>query len=122
MVWICALPVVKLAAARVMLDEEHLHHEGVSSTQYTLDRIGSHNVVLTYLPAGHMGIGPAASSAGQAMSSFTSIRFGLMVGIGGGAPAPTRTCDWEMSCPVSRSGSTVEWCNMTLARWDKADE
>lgn len=85
MAWICALPVVKLAAA---LDEEHLHHEGVSSIQYTLDRIGSHNVALAYLPAGHMGIGPAASSAGQAMSSFTSIRFGLMVGIGGGATGP----------------------------------
>lgn len=51
--WICALP-VELAAARIMLKEEHLPHDGVGSTQYTLGRIGSHNVVLACLPAGQM--------------------------------------------------------------------
>ncbi|KAF2633107.1 hypothetical protein BU25DRAFT_487441 [Macroventuria anomochaeta] len=109
--WICALP-VELAAAQVMLDEEHLPHVGVSSTQYTLGRIGSHNVVLACLPAGQMGIGAAAFSAGQAMSNFPSIRFGLMVGVGGGAPsaeADVRLGDVAVSQPVRQHGGVVQY-------------
>ncbi|KAF2631053.1 hypothetical protein BU25DRAFT_301776, partial [Macroventuria anomochaeta] len=109
--WICALP-VELAAAQVMLDEEYLPHDDVSSTQYTLGRIGSHNVVLACLPAGQMGIGAAAFSAGQAMSNFTSIRFGLMVGIGGGAPsaeADVRLGDVVVSQPVRQHGGVVQY-------------
>ncbi|KAF2632495.1 purine and uridine phosphorylase [Macroventuria anomochaeta] len=110
-VWICALP-VELAAAQVMLDEEHLPHDDVSSTQYTLGRIGSHNVVLACLPAGQMGIGAAAFNAGQAMSNFTSIRFGLMVGIGGGAPsaeADVRLGDVVVSQPVRQHSGVVQY-------------
>lgn len=73
-VWICALP-VELAAARVMFDEEHLLHDSIDSAQYILGRIGSHNVVLVCL------------SDGQAKARFTSIDFGLMVGVGGGVPS-----------------------------------
>ena len=109
--WICALP-IELAAAQVMLDEEHLPHDGVNSTQYTLGRIGSHNVVLACLPAGQMGIGAAAFSAGQATSIFTSIRFGLMVGVGGGAPsaeADVRLGDVVISQPVREHSGVVQY-------------
>ena len=109
--WICALP-VELAVAQVMLDEVHLPHDGASSTQYTLGRIGSHNVVLACLPAGQMGIGAAAFSAGQAMSNFTSIRFGLMVGVGGGAPsaeADVRLGDVVVSQPVRQHSGVVQY-------------
>ncbi|KAG9198593.1 hypothetical protein G6514_009835, partial [Epicoccum nigrum] len=109
--WICALP-IELAAAQVMLDEEHSPHDGVNSTQYTLGRIGSHNVVLACLPAGQMGIGAAAFSAGQATSIFTSIRFGLMVGVGGGAPsteADVRLGDVVISQPVREHSGVVQY-------------
>ncbi|KAJ8110230.1 hypothetical protein OPT61_g6869 [Boeremia exigua] len=109
--WICALP-VELAAAQVMLDEEHQTHEGLDSTQYTLGCIGSHNVVLACLPAGQMGIGPAAFSASQTMSKFTSIRFGLMVGVGGGAPnaeADVRLGDVVVSQPMKQLSGVVQY-------------
>ena len=109
--WICALP-VELAAAQIMLDEEHLPHNSVSSMQYTLGSIGSHNVVLACLPAGQMGIGAAAFSARQAMSNFASIRFGLLVGVGGGAPsseADVRLGDVVLSQPVRQHGGVVQY-------------
>lgn len=109
--WICALP-VELAAAQVMLDEEHERHNGLKSTQYTLGRMGSHNVVLACLPAGHMGIGPAAFAAGQITSNFTSIRFGLIVGIAGGVPSPeadVRLGDVVVSQPVREHGGVVQY-------------
>jgi nucleoside phosphorylase len=95
-----------------MLDEEHLPHDGVNSTQYKLGRIGSHNVVLACLPASQMGIGAAAFSAGQATSIFTSIRFGLMVGVGGGAPnaeADVRLGDVVISQPVREHNGVVQY-------------
>ncbi|KAF2192682.1 purine and uridine phosphorylase [Zopfia rhizophila CBS 207.26] len=62
--WVCALP-VELAAAQEMLDEEHeeLPQDNLDSNLYTLGRIGNHNVVLTCLPAGHIGISPAAAGS-----------------------------------------------------------
>ena len=49
-------------------------------------RIGQHNVVLACLPSGTTGTGAAATAAKDLLRSFTKIRFGLMVGVGGGAP------------------------------------
>jgi nucleoside phosphorylase len=109
--WICALP-IELAAAQVMLDEEHLSHHGIDSSQYTLGCIGNHNVVLACLPAGRMGIGAAAFSAGQALSKFRSIRFGLMVGVGGGIPsaeADVRLGDVVVSQPVNQHSGVVQY-------------
>jgi nucleoside phosphorylase len=115
--WICALP-IELAAAQVMLDEEHLPHDSIDSSQYTLDRIGGHNAVVACLPAGQMEIGPAAFSAGQTMSKFRSTRFGLMVGVGGGAPsaeADIRLDDVVVSQPYKQHGGVVHWEDR--ARW-----
>lgn len=109
--WICALP-VELAAAQVMLDEEHQLHGGINSNQYTLGRIGNHNVVLAFLPAGQMGIGAAAFTAGQIKSKFKSIHFGLMVGVGGGAPsteADVRLGDVVVSQPYKQFGGVVQY-------------
>jgi nucleoside phosphorylase len=95
-----------------MLDEEHQLHGGINSSQYTLGRIGSHNVVLACLPAGQMGIGAAAFSAGQTISKFKSIRFGLMVGVGGGAPsadADVRLGDVVVSQPYKHHGGVVQY-------------
>jgi ankyrin repeat domain-containing protein 50 len=85
--WICALP-NELAASQAMLDQKHpdiLQAEKDSNT-YTLGRIGPHNVVLACLPSGTIGTNPAATAAANLVRTFPKIRFGLMVGIGGGAP------------------------------------
>ncbi len=90
--WICALP-LEAAAATAMLDEIHEKPQRLHSKDYnayTLGRIGEHNVVIACLPAGVYGTNPAATVATQMLSSFESIRVGLMVGIGGGVPSGER--------------------------------
>ncbi|KAN0075579.1 hypothetical protein V8E54_006849 [Elaphomyces granulatus] len=86
--WICTLE-TELASSEAMLDEEHpdlLQAENDTNT-YTLGRIGCHNVVLACLPSGTTGICAAATAAKDLLRSFPKVRFGLMVGIGGGAPS-----------------------------------
>ncbi|KAF3389720.1 putative ankyrin repeat protein L25 [Talaromyces pinophilus] len=87
--WICALPKTELVAAAAMLDEEHpilpaADPKDVNS--YLLGRIADHNVVIACLPAETTGKVSAAMVATNLIRSFPSIRFGLMVGIGGGFP------------------------------------
>lgn len=80
---ICARP-VEVAAVKVTLDEEHgrvVRVEGDSNT-YTFGRICGTNVVVACLSAGASTKMSAASVATDMMRSF-SIKFGLMVGIGG---------------------------------------
>nr|CEG03602.1 unnamed protein product [Fusarium acuminatum CS5907] len=88
--WICAIATEYLAA-QLFLDEEHEGPEFVSandSSHYTLGKIGKHNVVIAVLPHGEYGISSAAGVAKDMLHSFPNVRFGLMVGIGGGAPTP----------------------------------
>ena len=86
--WICALE-TELAASQAMLDEEHpdLQAAENDTNTYTLGRIEQHNVVLACLPTGTTGIGAAATAARDLLRSFPKVRFGLMVGVGGGAPS-----------------------------------
>jgi nucleoside phosphorylase len=58
------------------------------NNDYTLGRIGKHNVAIAVLPDGEYGISSAASVARDMLNSFPNIGIGLMVGIGGGAPSP----------------------------------
>ncbi|KAJ0420814.1 hypothetical protein BJY00DRAFT_283615 [Aspergillus carlsbadensis] len=92
--WIAALPHER-AAAEAMLDAKHAapqHKHPTDDNIYTLGSIkgqngaGEHNIVIASLPAGHYGITPAAMAAAHMLSSFPAIKFGLMVGIGGGIP------------------------------------
>ena len=111
--WVCALP-VELAAAREMLDEEHegLGHDANDNNIYTLGRVGEHNVVIACLPAGKTGTNSAATVAVEMNSVFPSIRFGLMVGIGGGAPsveADIRLGDVVVSSPHKQHGGVVQY-------------
>jgi nucleoside phosphorylase len=88
--WVCALP-VELAAAQEMLDEEHrdLERDLADNDEnlYALGSISGHNVAIVCLPAGRIGNNPAASVSTQMRATFKAIRFGLMVGIGGGVPS-----------------------------------
>jgi nucleoside phosphorylase len=56
------------------------------NNHYTLGKVGKHNVVIAVLPDNEYGKSSAASVARDMMHSFPNIRFGLMVGIAGGAP------------------------------------
>lgn len=107
---ICALH-IELAAVRGMLDEIHvdLPVPRSDTNTYILGRMCSHNVVITCLPNGIHGPVTAATAATQMLSTFQSIRFGLMVGIGGGVPAlphqDIRLGDVVVGKPTKRSGS-----------------
>src|ERR1700722_5618840 len=110
--WVCALP-VELAAAQEMLDEEHedLEKDENDNNLYALGQIGGHNVVLACLPAGQTGIGSAAAVATQLKATFKWIRFGLMVGIGGGVPGKEdiRLGDVVISQPYQGHGGVIQY-------------
>jgi nucleoside phosphorylase len=65
-------------------------YDSFDANLYTLGCIGRHNVVLSCLSAGQIGPQSAANVATRMKAKFTSIRFGLMVGIGGGVPSSER--------------------------------
>src|ERR1700761_17531 len=111
--WICALP-VELAAAQEMLDEEYgdLKQDEHDENIYSLGRIGEHNVVIVCLPAGLIGNNPAAVVATQMRATFKSLRFGLMVGIGGGVPSAEtdiRLGDVVVSQPYKGHGGVIQY-------------
>ncbi|KAL4722211.1 hypothetical protein ACLX1H_010989 [Fusarium chlamydosporum] len=85
--WICALS-IELSAARVLLDDIHetLPTSRDDTNTYTLGNMGMHNIVIACLPQDRYGLTNAATVANNMHRSFPSIRFGLMVGIGGGVP------------------------------------
>jgi nucleoside phosphorylase len=111
--WVCALP-IELAAAQEMLDEEHedFEQDENDSNLYSLGSIGGHKVVLACLPAGQIGTNSAAAVAMQMKATFKGIRFGLMVGIGGGVPSgemDIRLGDVVVSQPVQALGGVVQY-------------
>ncbi|CAG8938814.1 unnamed protein product [Penicillium salamii] len=110
---ICALP-IELAAAISMLDAVHPdlqipHHD---CNIYTLGKIRAHNIVVSCCPPGSYGTISAASVAIQMLATFNSIRFGLMVGIGGGIPSQEtdiRLGDVVVSQPSHNYGGVVQY-------------
>ncbi|KAK6358105.1 hypothetical protein TWF730_007460 [Orbilia blumenaviensis] len=88
--WICALPVER-AAAVAMLDEihrdGHLEKHSNDDNAYTLGEISGHNIVIAGLPLGVYGTTATTVVGSQISSTFTSISFWLLVGIGGGVPS-----------------------------------
>jgi nucleoside phosphorylase len=94
-----------------MLDETHpdLTRQPNDHNAYTLGRVGVHNVVVACLPKGEIGNNNAATVATRMTSTFPSIRFGLMVGIGGGVPRSVRLGDVVVSTPMDGFGGVVQW-------------
>ncbi|KAH6847026.1 nucleoside phosphorylase domain-containing protein [Chaetomium sp. MPI-CAGE-AT-0009] len=88
--WVSALPIER-AAAQIVFDKIHdrLDHNPNTrdSNEYLLGEVGKHNVVVCILPKGDYGISSATSAATNMLNTFPNIRFGLMVGTGGGAPS-----------------------------------
>ena len=112
--WICAIP-TEYAAVQAFLDEEHEGPEYVSPTDkndYTLGKIGEHNVVIAVLPGGEYGIESAAIVARDMLHSFSNVRIGLMVGIGGGTPSlkhDIRLGDIVVSEPRDWMGGVIQY-------------
>ncbi|GJC92741.1 pfs domain-containing protein [Colletotrichum higginsianum] len=110
--WVCALP-LEMAAAKTMLDNTHqpLAMNPNDSNVYTFGRVGSHNVVIACLPSGEYGTNIAAVVANNMRWSFPSIRIGLMVGIGGGAPSKVdvRLGDVVVSQPTGSLPGVVQY-------------
>jgi hypothetical protein len=111
--WICALP-KELAASELMLDECHslLSTPSGDPNCYSLGRVGNHNVVMACLPAGQVGTSSAATVAIHMHRTFRSIRFGLMVGVGGGAPSAQhdiRLGDVVVGIPNGRNGGIIQY-------------
>ncbi|KAF3069303.1 Ankyrin repeat domain-containing protein 50 [Trichoderma lentiforme] len=109
--WICALSEERTAAT-AMLDEKHVSPPLSNSTDtnsYTLGAIGKHNVVVVCLPEGEIGTNSASSVIMQLVNTFPSIKFGLLVGIGGGIPPRVRLGDIVVSTPVGDYPGVVQW-------------
>ncbi|CAH0047168.1 unnamed protein product [Clonostachys solani] len=108
--WVCALP-KEQTAATAMLDETHpdLPKPLNDSNTYTLGRIGKHDVVIACLPKGQIGTNSAATVATQMIRTFSSIRIGLMVGIGGGIPSKVRLGDVVVGTPSGQFSGVVQW-------------
>lgn len=109
--WVCALP-IELAAAKEMLDEQHkpLERCGSDENIYDLGSIAGHNVVIVGLQ-GRIGNNSAAVVVTKMISTFQKIRFGLMVGIGGGVPSAERDIrlgDVVVSKPNQTFGGVVQ--------------
>ncbi|KAF4172522.1 hypothetical protein CNMCM8694_001053 [Aspergillus lentulus] len=109
--WICAI--TTYVAAQAFLDERHGRPKYVcvnDNNDYTLGKIGEHNVVIAILPGD--GIAPAACVARDMLHSFPNVRICLAVGIGGGAPSSKhdiRLGDIVVSTPNEGTGGVFQY-------------
>lgn len=111
--WICAV-LTEYVAAQAFLDEKHENLENFpgSSNDYTLGRIGKHNVVMSVLPMGSYGTTSATNVATNMLRDFPNVRIGLMVGIGGGVPSKRhdiRLGDIVVSIPLDGLGGVFQY-------------
>lgn len=104
---ICPLP-LEAAALEVVLDRIHSSSFRTKDYSYTLGEISAHNVVVaTMLETGN---NKAASMAADLMNDFRSIKFGLLVGIGGGLPSDVddiRLGDLVVGIPQGTSSGVI---------------
>ncbi|EPS41710.1 hypothetical protein H072_4397 [Dactylellina haptotyla CBS 200.50] len=109
--WVCALR-EEHVAAQAMLDEEHpeLSKPSSDNNAYTLGSIGQHNVVLARLPKGQYGAVSATAVVTQMASTYPSLKFAFLVGIGGGVPSnKVRLGDVVVSTPGPTHPGVVQW-------------
>lgn len=112
--WISAIS-TELLAAKLFLDTiprrpetQDAHDDNI----YSLGKIGGHNVVMACLPKSDYGTTAATVVATNMLRSFPNIRFGLMVGIGGGAPSSKNNMhlgDIVISSPSNGYGGVFQY-------------
>ncbi|KAG7152782.1 putative ankyrin repeat protein like [Verticillium longisporum] len=119
--WVCALP-LEMAAVKGMLDQIHpnLREQAASDHNcYLLGHVQGHNVVVACLPAGIYGPTSAATVAKDLLRTFKSVRFGLMVGIDGGAPSSDHDIllgDIVVSQPSGTTGGVIQYARGKTGR------
>lgn len=113
--WITALH-IELTAAVQALDVHHgkprSQNTHLDRNTYELGKIGLHMVVIACLPAGMIGNNPAATLTSTMRFTFPSLRFALLVGIGGGIPGKNndvRLGDVVVSQPSGYFGGVVQF-------------
>ncbi|GLA61111.1 hypothetical protein AtubIFM54640_001620 [Aspergillus tubingensis] len=109
--WICALP-VEMAAAEALLDERlpDLPAQPHDNNTYTFGVCHGHRVVIASLPSGVYGTNSAAVIATEVRIRFPSLRFGLMVGVGGGVrDAGVQLGDVVVSKPTREYGGVIQY-------------
>ncbi|KAF2395507.1 purine and uridine phosphorylase [Trichodelitschia bisporula] len=116
--WVAALPHEAYAAV-AMLDVRHAglkpeQRNPIDQNLYFLGHIGgqtgNHNVAITC--CSQAGTTSAAVAAQHMLATFPNIKFGLMVGIGGGIPSPAhdiRLGDVVVSAPNSGYGGVRQY-------------
>ena len=110
----CICPMaVELAPVMAILDETHSDlPTNRDLSAYTLGRIHEHNVVIAVLP--EIGQNLATAVATQLLNDFPSIRFDLLIGIGGGVPGEdgeddVRLGDIVVSQAINTFGDVVQY-------------
>ncbi|KAK5065013.1 hypothetical protein LTR84_000848 [Exophiala bonariae] len=103
---------VELAPVEAMLDVLHpnLPTSRLDHNVYSFGSLGEHNVVIAVMPG--IGTNSSAVVATQLLHDFPSIRFTLLVGIGGGIPDDEndiRLGDVVVSRPTNIFGGVVQY-------------
>ncbi|OGM50207.1 hypothetical protein ABOM_001082 [Aspergillus bombycis] len=124
--WVCALP-CETQASKELLDEIHQSHQPTGDdNNYILGSMEGHNVVIA--STGSDGTNAAAETVTNMLRTFSNIRFGLMVGIGGGVPdvpalddplEDIRLGDVVVSKPHQNHGGVVQY---DKGKWHDHDE
>ncbi|KAJ5767738.1 hypothetical protein N7533_000321 [Penicillium manginii] len=110
---VCALP-LELLAVRALFDQTHpdLPLSPADSNHYALGSMEGHKVVAACLPDGEYGTNSAADVAANLRRSFLSVKFCLLVGIGGGVPSSRndiRLGDVVVSKPNSMGPGVIQY-------------
>lgn len=93
-----------------MLDQQHteLLYPANDENVYALGSIGGHNIAIACLPKGRYGNNSAVIMVAKMTSSFPAIKFGLLVGIGGGIPSKVRLGDVVVSAPTDQYPGVIQ--------------
>ncbi|KAL7914207.1 nucleoside phosphorylase domain-containing protein [Trichoderma velutinum] len=113
---VCML-ISEFCAARALLDEEHepLPSKDNDGNGYLLGKMAKHNVVIVF-PENY-GMNTVVQTVTNTIHTFPNIRFGLMVGVGGGVPkSPNsdprkdiRLGDVVVSLPMNGHGGVLQY-------------
>ncbi|CAG7974439.1 unnamed protein product [Penicillium salamii] len=109
---ICALE-IELKAVRMLFDVIHKSQASPTDTNgYVFGCMADHNIIASCLPAGEVGNSSATDVASNMKRTFLSLRFCLLVGIGGGAPSSKndiRLGDVVVSKPVGENVGVLQY-------------
>lgn len=111
---ICAI-VDEAVALRSFFDQSCVCPDTASGKRYTTGTTHNHKVAIARLPYGSYGISDATNVVVHMAGDFPAIRLCMMLGIGGGAPDPSkqnrdiRLGDIVVSSPANGTGGVIQY-------------